>query len=113
MPADPDLAAMARYYDRGLEQARLAKPDGMLEFERTKEIILRHLPPPASVVADIGGGPGRYALWLERLGYQVLHRDLIPLHVKQLQLAAGGSQRIQSAVGDARQLDLASASADA
>jgi SAM-dependent methyltransferase len=113
MPADPDLAAMARYYDRGLEQARLGEPNGLLEFERTKEIILRHLPPPGSVVADVGGGPGRYALWLERLGYRVLHRDLMPLHVKQLLRAAHGSQRIQSAVGDARQLDLASASADA
>jgi SAM-dependent methyltransferase len=113
MPADPDLAAMARYYDRGLEQGRLAEPSGVLEFERTKEIILRHLPAPPSVVADIGGGPGRYALWLARLGHNVVHRDLMPLHVEQLLQNADGSQRIQSAVGDARQLDLESASADA
>jgi hypothetical protein len=31
------------------------------------------------MVADIGGGPGRYALWLASLGYQVEHRDLVPL----------------------------------
>jgi SAM-dependent methyltransferase len=104
---------MASYYDRGLEQARLSAPHGVLEFERTKEIILRYLPQPPSVVADIGGGPGRYALWLEQLGYRVLHRDLMPLHVKQLLQEARGSQRIQSAVGDARHVDLASASADA
>jgi hypothetical protein len=30
-----------------------------------------------AVVADIGGGPGRYALWLASLGYQVEHRDLM------------------------------------
>jgi SAM-dependent methyltransferase len=64
-------------------------------------------------VADIGGGPGRYSLWLASLGYQVVHRDLMPLHVRQLRQAAGGDPRIQSAVADARQLDLADRSAGA
>jgi hypothetical protein len=35
-----------------------------LEFERTQEIVLRHLPERPATVADIGGGPGRYSLWL-------------------------------------------------
>ena len=113
MPADPELLAISRYYDRGLEQGRLAEPNGVLEFERTKEIILRYLPAPRSIVADVGGGPGRYALWLEQLGHRVLHRDLMPLHVQQLLQGAGGSQQIETAVADARQLDLATACADA
>jgi SAM-dependent methyltransferase len=113
MPGDPKLAAMRVYYERGEEQGRLDEPQGQLEFERTKEIVLRHLPPAPAVVADVGGGPGRYSLWLAGLGYQVVHRDLMPLHVKQLLTAAGGDPRIQSAVADARQLDLAGASADA
>jgi SAM-dependent methyltransferase len=113
MPGDRKLTAMSEHYVRGLELDRLAEPAGQLEFERTKEIILRQLPPPPALVADIGGGPGRYALWLAQLGYQVVHRDLMPLHVQQLRQAARGNPRIQTAVGDARRLDLASGSADA
>jgi SAM-dependent methyltransferase len=65
------------------------------------------------VVADIGGGPGRYALWLASLGYQVEHRDLMPLHVEQLTADAAGVSGIRTAVGDARDLDLPDASVDA
>lgn len=98
---------MRAYYERGGEQARLAAdPAGQLEFDRTREILLRHLPPPPAVIADIGGGPGAYALWLASLGYEVIHRDVIPLHVEQLRREAAGNPNINTAVGDARSLDL-------
>lgn len=84
-----------------------------MEFERTKEILLRHLPAAPAVVADIGGGPGAYALWLSGLGYRVRHRDLVPLHVQQLREAARGSPRIETARCDALALDLADSSVDA
>lgn len=113
MRDDLALAAMHEHYGLGLEEERLDQGHGRLEFERTKEIIRRHLPAPPAVVADIGGGPGRYALWLAELGYEVEHRDLVQLHVDRVLRAAGGDPRVHSAVGDARQLDLADASADA
>jgi hypothetical protein len=71
MPEDRNLAAMRTYYERGEEEARLAvSAAGLLEFERTKEIVLRHLPSPPAVVADIGGGPGRYTHWPPPAGHR-------------------------------------------
>jgi SAM-dependent methyltransferase len=64
-------------------------------------------------IADIGGGPGRYALWLAELGYQVEHRDLMPLHVQQLRDEATGIEGLHTAVCDARDLDLDDDSVDA
>jgi SAM-dependent methyltransferase len=101
------------YYERGLERDRLAAPLGQVEFIRTQQILLRNLPAAPATVADIGGGPGRYALWLSGLGYHVRHRDVVPLHVDQLLRDAADCPGVEAAVGDARQLDLADESADA
>jgi SAM-dependent methyltransferase len=101
------------YYDEGLEHDRLTQDRGLLEWARSTEIVLRHLPAPPAVVADIGGGPGRYALWLAELGYRVEHRDLMPLHVQQLRDEAAGIEGLHTAVCDARDLDLGDASVDA
>ena len=105
--------ALRAYYERGMERERLSDGRGDLEFTRTTEIVLRRLPAAPAVVADIGGGPGRYALWLASLGYQVEHRDLMPLHVEQLTAEVAGVAGIHTAVGDARDLDLPDASVDA
>jgi SAM-dependent methyltransferase len=101
------------YYDEGLEHDRLSQDRGLLEWARSTEIVLRHLPAPPAVAADIGGGPGRYALWLAELGYRVEHRDLMPLHVQQLRDEAAGIEGLHTAVCDARDLDLGDASVDA
>jgi SAM-dependent methyltransferase len=110
---EADDAALRAYYERGIERERLSDGRGDLEFTRTTEIVLRRLPAAPAVVADIGGGPGRYALWLASLGYQVEHRDLMPLHVEQLRAEVAGVAGIHTAVGDVRDLDLADASVDA
>ncbi|MGH3226795.1 MAG: class I SAM-dependent methyltransferase [Streptosporangiaceae bacterium] len=110
---DGHEAELREHYERGEEADRLDQRVGRLEFVRTTEIVLRRLPPAPALIADIGGGPGRYALWLGELGYRVEHRDLMPLHVRQVQDAALGASWLHTAVGDARDLDLSDASVDA
>ena len=48
------------YYAAGREYHRLRENIGLIEFERTKEIILEILPKPPAVIYDIGGA------WLAR-----------------------------------------------
>lgn len=50
------------------------------EFLVTKHQLLRYIQPGDSVL-DLGGGPGRYALWLAELGCQVTLMDLSEVHV--------------------------------
>jgi len=107
---------LSEYYG-GLGQdeeiAQANSGHGDLEFERTKEILLRHLPPAPAVIADIGGGLGRYALWLCGLGYRVVYRDIVPLLVEQFVAALSPGDDVDYAVGDARDLDLPDESVDA
>jgi SAM-dependent methyltransferase len=104
-------AEMRAYYAQGKEWDRLGDPKGVVEFERTKEILQQRLPVAPATIADIGGGPGRYALWLAELGYAVEHRDLMPAHVEQLQRSSGSI--VHTEVGDARDLNLPDSSVDA
>ena len=96
-----------------MEQARLTGAAGRLELIRTTEIISRHLPPAPAVVADVGGGPGRYSVWLAEAGYRVHHRDIVPLHVEQATAATRHLPLVDTAVADAGALDLADGSVDA
>jgi len=85
-----------------------------IEFERQKGILDRFLPKPPARVLDIGGGPGAYAVWLARRGYEVHLLDPVELHVKQaLRRASRSRVRLDAHVGDARKLPYQSQYADA
>lgn len=99
------------FYERGLERDRLDQGYSRIEFERTKELLARHLPPPPARILDVGGGPGAYAAPLADAGYEVVLVDASPLHVRQAQELAAG--RFSAEQGDARSLAAADESFDA
>jgi ubiquinone/menaquinone biosynthesis C-methylase UbiE len=80
MAWDEDRAAIEAHYSPGAEERRLATL-ARLEFLRMNEIIKRYLPPTPAVIADIGGGPGTYALPLAAQGYMVHLLDPVAGHV--------------------------------
>lgn len=82
---------------------------GRLEFERTKELLARFLPPAPARVLDVGGGPGVYAAWLASLGYEVTLVDPVARHREQA--AAHGTFAVED--GDARALTAPDGSFDA
>lgn len=63
-------------YNAGIEKNRLRTGIGLIEFERTKELLMEYLPKPPAVIYDIGGGYGEYAWWLAEKGYEVHLFDL-------------------------------------
>ena len=104
------------FYAQGLERDRLASGPGALEFTRTQTLLARYLPPPPATIADVGGGPGRYAVWLAERGYRVHLVDPVPLHIAQASEAAARQPGVTLASaedGDARALHLPDASVDA
>src|SRR5207249_7365285 len=58
------LPEVQAYYARFPEESRLGSGSSRLEFERTKEILTRVLPPPPARIVDVGGAVGAYSLWL-------------------------------------------------
>lgn len=108
--------ALVDYYGRFDEKSRLFQGLGKLELARTRDIIMRYLPPPPAVVYDIGGAAGVYSLWLAREGYVVHLRDPVPVHIEQAAQASqnqSGYPVASCVVGDARCLDFPDDSADA
>jgi len=99
--------AVRSYYDAFGEQEwlRLTRSsDGMLEFAITCHVLTRYLPPRGRVL-DVGGGPGRYAIWLAQRGYRVVLADLSPtlIALAQTKVVAAGvtSQLDEITVADA------------
>src|SRR5207253_10834521 len=93
---------------------RHASGPTQLEFSRTKEVVLRYLPPPPATLLDVGGAAGAYALWLAERGYQVHLLDPVPRLVEEARRRSEASpHRICTCQrGDARELTFNDDSAD-
>ncbi|MGJ7921655.1 class I SAM-dependent methyltransferase [Neobacillus sp. LXY-4] len=73
-----EMDQILRYYNGGAEIGRLHRGIGKIEYERTKEILLRYLPNESQVIYDIGGGIGAYSSWLANIGHKVHMFELAP-----------------------------------
>ena len=110
-----DKTVLARY-NAGIEKDRLRTGMGIIEFERTKEILLERLPKPPAVIYDIGGGYGEYAWWLASLGYEVHLFDISETNIKMSEDLKHEYPNVQlesAEVCDARSIPRKSKSADA
>ena len=106
MAQDAVRAYYAHFGER--EWTRLTNPaDGAIEFAVNCHAIAAHLTADARVL-DIGGGPGRYSIWLAQRGHRVVLADLSPelLAIARTQIAAAGVEdQIEEIVAaDARDL---------
>ena len=90
------------------EWARLENPDdGAIEFEVTCQVLAKYLPPNARVL-DIGGGPGRYTIWLAQHGHDVSLADLCPelLSIARTKIGQAGADAMVGEIVEADARDL-------
>jgi ubiquinone/menaquinone biosynthesis C-methylase UbiE len=76
---------------------------------------MRYVPAPPAVIFDVGGGPGVYACWLAKQGYEVHLVDVNPLHVELARQTSQVQPDVPLAsieVGDARSLKRSDGSCD-
>lgn len=103
-----------KFYNDGAEIGRLQRGIGKIEYERTLDILKRHLPTKKQVVYDVGGGIGVYSSWLANLGHEVHLLEFAPNAVeyaKQRNISCDHPiDKIE--VADARQLNREDESAD-
>jgi len=111
----PPSQDIIQHYQQADEDSRLQTGWFHLEFERTKELILRHLAPAPAVLLDVGGGSGPYAAWLASLGYEAHLIDPVRKHVDQALNRSTRQQRpiASMRLGDARKLEQSDSSVDA
>ena len=106
MNRDAVRAYYASFGER--EWARLENfEDGAVEFAVTCQVLATYLPANARVL-DIGGGPGRYTIWLAQRGHHVTLADLCPelLTIARTKIGQAGAEAMVEEVVEADARDL-------
>ncbi|OBZ12095.1 methylase [Bacillus sp. FJAT-27264] len=112
------MKQILEYYNDGREIGRLERGIGVIEWERTREIISRYLPTDAGdrkIIYDIGGGIGLYSRWLADLGHEVHMFELAPKAVEYARAVQESGQTLPIhtiEVADARSIARPDNSAD-
>ncbi|MEP6661875.1 MAG: class I SAM-dependent methyltransferase [Acidimicrobiales bacterium] len=104
---------IVEHYERNYDESqRITQGLGELEFVRTRDIILHHLPQHQLRVLDVGGGTGVHARWLAEAGHEVVVVDIVPRHVEAANELKALGLSVSAQLGDARQLAQADRSFD-
>jgi len=110
MVDDSSLDRVREYYARFGEREwdRLENlDDGAIEFAITCRTLRKYLPTVGRIL-DIGGGPGRYAIWLANRGHRVALADLSPnlIEIAKSKVSEAGLESMveSMSVADARDL---------
>jgi SAM-dependent methyltransferase len=108
-------AEVIAFYEQTPEESRLTSGPSLLEFERSKEILSRVLPPAPARIVDVGGAAGTYAAWLAGQGYEVHLVDAVARLVREASRRNATLARpiASLTVADARALPYAHGSANA
>jgi 2-polyprenyl-3-methyl-5-hydroxy-6-metoxy-1,4-benzoquinol methylase len=111
LPVDDSDRSIVRAYYAGFaerEWQRLERSDdGAVEFAVTTAALERHLE-SGSRILDIGGGPGRYSIWLATHGHSVTLADLSPelLVIARERVASAGVRAAIPEIVEADATDL-------
>ncbi|WP_157261092.1 class I SAM-dependent methyltransferase [Paenibacillus wynnii] len=115
METEKDRDQILEYYNSGKEIDRLLRGIGVIEWERSREIISRYLSEEKMVIYDIGGGTGVYSRWLAELDHEVHMFELSPSNVqyaRELQASGQISPIHRIEIADARSIARVDDSAD-
>lgn len=94
---ETNLDKIRAYYASFDEWGRLDTAEGARELAHTLEILDDRLSPGARIL-DLGGGPGRHAIELAKLGHRVVLADLSPelLEVARRRVAESDVSGVES-----------------
>ncbi|GGE03150.1 class I SAM-dependent methyltransferase [Paenibacillus nasutitermitis] len=77
---DENVEIVKRFYDETVQYEWNRLDRHKVEYELSKRYIKRYVK-PKEIVLDLGGGPGKYSLYLSELGCDVTLADLSPKNV--------------------------------
>lgn len=101
---DENITAVKDFYNNAV-QSEWSRIDNRPEFLLTCRMLDRYIKPDNKVL-DIGGGPGRYSMYLAKKGCDVTLFDLSPENTKfAAERAAEQGLLIKTITGDAREAD--------
>lgn len=81
---DDTTTQIEQYYDAEAAREAVRLDRHRIEYAITRRALREHLPTPPAKIADVGSGPGRYAVALAGEGY---HVTLVDLSAPMLALA--------------------------